>query len=76
MVRTVDEITEDNIIVQQMDKQIQQNGDGEDTLMIRVLRKNFISSEQGTCDLGFACLTRGHGHREIVETAFGGADSA
>lgn len=46
MVRTIKEITEDNIVIQQMDAQIAADGDGNETLMIRVLRKNFISTEQ------------------------------
>ena len=46
MCRTVEEITEQNLVVQQLDTVIEKNNDDESVLIHKVLRLNLISHEQ------------------------------
>ena len=51
MCRTIEQITEDCIIVQEMNDYIKENGaDEKETLMMRVVRATFISGEQNKDD--------------------------
>lgn len=51
MCQTIEEITEEHIIVQDLDKYIAKNGDTQTTLVMRVLRRNYISDIQIKQDL-------------------------
>ena len=51
MCMTVDEITKENIVIQELDDYIAGNGDRKDTLVMRVLKQNMITNIQIQQDL-------------------------
>lgn len=51
MCMTVEEITQENIVIQELDDYIAANGDKKDTLVMRVLKQNMITGIQIQQDL-------------------------